>query len=695
MDTLDPPMIPDRLDGFDAVVVGAGPGGAAAAYRLATLGRRVLLVDRREFPRDKCCGDGLTRSAVRLLAELGVLDELTGAQRVGGVRIRMRGRGGRDFHYEDPDGTGYGMVVPRLELDAVLCRRAVRAGAVLWTGARATRLLGGAAGVHGVQVEYAGRRFSLRTPAVVAADGASSRLAHQAGLRSPDREWTGFAARGYFTHIADLDELLEIHLPLADVTDRRVLPSYGWVFPVGDGTANVGVGLFDPAHRENVRLLYERFVTELMATDHRFRAARPTGPMTGAPLRLDFDPSRCGVPGLLLVGDAAGLVSPFTGEGISFALESGLLAADRIDTARRRAETGPVDPAPYARQLAARQSGYFETGRYSVRRYLLAWRVLDATFDDDRPLFALCRRLALFPDGARAGVLLDPLPQPAPELARDLRRDLMAVGELLAGCVREDWPMFVRLGGVDEDLSTLSLRPAVLLLVAAAVGGREHPLRHALAAAVDLGLLAGLAVDSAREEPRSTGPRPTPWGNRFAVLVADFLLARAYEFAAQGGGPVVAEFAEALTVACEGRAQELRDDPSSGGGAGGAVLVGRAAIAFELPCRLGGRLGGARVPVVNALATYGREVGAAYALGEQLRELAGASRWGGSTQPGAVAPDDPRVAGLLGLIAEHAQRAREALRIVPAGPARELLARLATPGLPGTVDPDGRVMSVT
>ncbi|MFG1651139.1 geranylgeranyl reductase family protein [Micromonospora sp. NPDC049275] len=689
-------MVPDRLDGFDAVVVGAGPGGAAAAYRLAVLGRRVLLVDRREFPRDKCCGDGLTRSAVRLLADMGVLDELTGAQRVGGVRIRMRGRGARDFHYEDPDGTGYGMVVPRLELDAVLCRRAVSAGAVLWTGARATGLIGGGAGVHGVRIEYEGHRFALRAPAVVAADGASSRLAHQAGLRSPDREWTGFAARGYFTEVTDLDELLEIHLPLADVTDRRVLPSYGWVFPVGDGTANVGVGLFDPTHRENVRLLYERFVADLAATDRRFRAARPAGPMTGAPLRLDFDPSRCGVPGLLLVGDAAGLVSPFTGEGISFALESGLLAADRIDAALRHAEVGPVDPAPYARQLAVRQSGYFETGRYSVRRYLLAWRVLDATFDDDRPLFALCRRLALFPDGARAGVLLDPLPAPAPELARHLRRDLLAVGELLAGCVREDWPMFVRLGGVDEDLSTLSLRPSVLLLVAAAVGGREHPLRHALAAAVDLGLLAGLAVDSARDEAGSTGPRPTPWGNRFAVLVADFLLARAYEFAAQGGGPVVAEFAEALTVACEGRALELRAGPPSGSDAGGALLAGRAAVAFELPCRLGGRLGGARVPVVNALAAYGREVGAAHALGEQLRDLTGASRWGGSARPGAaVAHDDPRVIGLLGLVAEHAQRAREALRTVPAGPARELLARLATPELSGREGPGGRVMSVT
>jgi geranylgeranyl reductase family protein len=680
---------------YDAVVVGAGPGGSAAAYHLASRGRRVLLLDRRTFPRDKCCGDGLTRSAVRLLADMGVLGELNGAQRVGGVRIRMRGRGTREFRYGGGDGPGYGMVVPRVELDARLCAHAAAAGATLWTGAQATRLLGGPTGVYGVEVARDGRRLEVRAPAVVAADGAASPMARQAGLRSPEREWTGFAARGYFTGIEDMDDLLEIHLPLVDVTERHLLPSYGWVFPVGPGVANVGVGLFEPDHGENLRNLYDRFVADVMAADPRFRAARPDGPMTGAPLRLDFDPARCGVPGLLLVGDAAGLVSPFTGEGISFALESGLLAAAHIDAVLGPNDadepSAPVSPGPYARRLAARHGGYFETGRYSVRRYLLAWRVLDATFDDDRPLFALCRRLALFPDGARAGVVLDPLPEPDPVLSPILRRDLLAVAELLAGCVRDDWPMFVRLAGVTDDLSALTVRPAALLLLAGYIGGRRHPLRHALAAAMDLGLLAGLAVDSIREEdnrPEPDGHRAVPWGNRFSVLVADYLLARSYEFAARGGGPVVADFADALKAACEGRATELRAAPDRPADLSEhvQVLAGKLATAFELPCRLGARLGGASAPTVHALSAYGRHLGVSYALADELREATDASRWGhpmvsrASALPQVTSPaGDPHTAELLRLVVDHADQASLALARVPAGPARDLLAALARP----------------
>ena len=123
---------PDRLD---AVVIGAGPAGSATAYHLASRGRRVLLVDRRDFPRDKSCGDGLTRTAVRLLGEMGVLDELTGAQRVGGVRVGMRGRAAVT---SGAPGTGRrrtGWWCPGLELDAKLCNRAVRAGATLWSEA--------------------------------------------------------------------------------------------------------------------------------------------------------------------------------------------------------------------------------------------------------------------------------------------------------------------------------------------------------------------------------------------------------------------------------------------------------------------------------------------------------------------------------------------------------------------------------
>jgi len=404
--------------------------------------------------------------------------------------------------------------------------------------------------------------------------------------------------------------------------------------------------------------------------------------MTAAPLRTDFTPDRCGVPGLLLVGDAAGLTSPFTGEGIGFALESGALAAEHIDESLGADQI--VRPEPYARRLGLRHGGHFETGRYSVRRYLLAWRVLGATFHDDRPLFSLCRRLALFPEGAYAEVLLDPLPKPDPAIDRMLRRDLLAVAELLAGTVRDDWPMFVKLNGFGESLSAHRVRPAVLLLLATYVGGRSPSLAQIMAAAVDLGLLAGLAADSVRQAGEQDG-RPA-WGNRFAVLAADFFLARAYELAAAGGGAVTAEFAEALSALCQGRGREL-----SAGGAGGPaerdrILRDKTAMAFELPCRLGARLGGCDAPTIEALAAYGRHLGITYALAKGTR-----SDWG--TSPFFPRTSDELLAGQTDrLVAAHAQAAEQALARVPESSVRDLLARICAGPLSHGLSSSGPVV---
>ncbi|YCK38037.1 FAD-dependent oxidoreductase [Actinomadura sp. ATCC 39365] len=262
---------------FDAVVVGAGPAGSAAAYHLARRGRSVLLVERRAFPRDKCCGDGLTRGAVRQLAEMGVLPDLADAQRVGGVRVHMRGKGARDFPY-----SGFGLVLPRFDLDARLCARAVEAGATLWT-AQVSGPIGGPSGVRGIEMIRDGRRTRVEAPVVVAADGAASRLARQTGLRPPGREWTGFAARAYYAGIKGTDDLLQIVLPLTDVTDKHLLPSYGWIFPLGQGRANVGVGLFGPMNPEGLRGMFDRFVADLAELDPGFATATREGPMSGAP----------------------------------------------------------------------------------------------------------------------------------------------------------------------------------------------------------------------------------------------------------------------------------------------------------------------------------------------------------------------------------------------------------------------------
>ncbi len=166
-----------ETEGPDAIVVGAGPGGSSAAFHLARRGRRVLLVDRSRFPRDKSCGDGVTRASVRLLDEMGLGDALSRFQPIRGVEVRMRNRGSRVFEYpRDIAPPSAGVVVPRLVLDELIVRRAVEAGATLWEDARATDLLWQEGTVAGVKIQRDGGTLSVRAPMVVAADGASSAL---------------------------------------------------------------------------------------------------------------------------------------------------------------------------------------------------------------------------------------------------------------------------------------------------------------------------------------------------------------------------------------------------------------------------------------------------------------------------------------------------------------------------------------
>jgi flavin-dependent dehydrogenase len=227
----------------------------------------VLLIDARQFPRDKSCGDGLTRPAVALLEEMGVLPELSGAQRVRGVRVTMHGRGTRDYRYPEPS---HGIVIPRLALDDILRRRTVEAGAELRERLSATRLIYSGGAVCGVELSDG---TSLRASVVLAADGAASALARDAGLSTGAQ--MGFAIRGYYEGIGELDAMLEIKLPLMDPAERYLLPSYGWIFPTGPGTANIGIGLFRRLHGANLRVVMRYFVEGLRRSSSRFRECGP------------------------------------------------------------------------------------------------------------------------------------------------------------------------------------------------------------------------------------------------------------------------------------------------------------------------------------------------------------------------------------------------------------------------------------
>ncbi len=315
--------------GYDVIVVGAGPAGSATAYHLAAAGRRVLLLEAARLPRDKSCGDALTARAIQLLTDMGVTPTLPRTNPIRGARIHMRGHEPRDFAYATAGSCG--SVISRRVLDKAVCDRAVAAGALLWETARVTGPVIEDGRVAGVRVHRNGRLIIVRAPVVVAADGARSRLAQAAGLRPRGGTDLGVAIRGYLSDVDGLSDRQEIFLPLADMTQRHLLPSYGWIHPTGPHEANVGVGIFAPPSGFSARELLRTFVARLRAEHQGFGSSRRQGSWAAAPMRFDFSPDHCAGDGILLVGDAAGLVSPFTGEGISYALESARTAAEVID----------------------------------------------------------------------------------------------------------------------------------------------------------------------------------------------------------------------------------------------------------------------------------------------------------------------------------------------------------------------------
>ena len=612
-------------DGYDAIIVGAGPAGASAAFHLARRDRRVLMIDAHRFPRDKSCGDGLTPPAVRMLGEMGVLPLLSASHDVRGVRVFMRGHGTRDFHYAHrSDLDGHGLVVPRHVLDEAICRRAVAAGADLWEQARVTAPVLDTDRVVGVLVRRGGRTLEVRAPVVVAADGAHSRLARAIGLLPTPAVPLGFAIRGYLPDIADLDDMLEIFLPLTDPSDRYVLPSYGWVFPTGSDSANVGVGLFRKSENGNLGRLLDGFLARLSAERPSFRSRLPGGKWTAAPLRFDFSPERCVGPGVVLVGDAAGLVSPFTGEGISYALESGKLAADVIDRNLRAARRTP-DLYDYALLLEHSYSGYFETGRHSARRYQLVWHVLESTFDSERPPYVLCRRAVLLPEGAGEPHLSRLVDDVAPLIApgTNVRDDLLAVGEVMTGAVRKEWPFLARLAVSGQGDPGIPFRPALLLLLASYLGDPDRDALIQVGTALELGYVAALAQLGVENDRVDMGK--SNWGNKFSILVGDFLLAKALQLSVRGGRSVMEMISTAIARACRGRVAELRHafDVELTEAECLDIIAMKTATLFELPCKLGAHLAHTDPRYTRALTRYGHHLGIAFQLTDDVLDISG------------------------------------------------------------------------
>lgn len=341
-----------RESKHDVVIVGAGPAGSGLAYFLAQQGREVLLIDKAEFPRDKTCGDGLTPRALGVLRTMGVLPQVEAAgHRLNGIHFYARH--GQKVASPIPawkDLPRYLLVVPRLKLDDVLRQHAVAAGVEFRPHVEATGVLREGDAITGVSVQSPTGPQILHARQTVLAVGASVGLLERAGLL-PVTPHFGRAARAYFHDMTGLADAIEFHL------DSIPLPGYGWVFPISSTAANVGVGYFAPPGQKPKHSSPKQALGVLLdqpAVARRLAQARAVGPTRGYPLRFDFPTAQVAFPGLLLVGEAAGLVNPLTGEGIDYALESAEVAAAALDEALRAGASPAQLAEAYTRAMRSR-----------------------------------------------------------------------------------------------------------------------------------------------------------------------------------------------------------------------------------------------------------------------------------------------------------------------------------------------------
>ncbi len=343
---MNPMQAPQTENCADVIIVGAGPAGATTATYLARAGVDVLLLEKSTFPREKVCGDGLTPRGVKQLLALGV--DVSGPEWVKNKGLRVVG-GNVSLELPWPELTNfpnYGLVRTRLDFDEMLATMAVKAGARMRQATNVgLPIIDEKTGrITGVNAKTADGPATFHAPLVIAADGVSARVALGMGLEKSEKRPIGVAVRRYYkSEVRTHDDYLESHLELWDRSDAKnplLMPGYGWIFGMGDGTVNVGLGVLNSSKafgRTDYRSLLK---TWMAGTPQEWQLNEDTamGGILGAALPMGFNRTPHYRDGLLLVGDAGGAVNPFNGEGIAYAMESAAMAAEAVLQALGRPE---------------------------------------------------------------------------------------------------------------------------------------------------------------------------------------------------------------------------------------------------------------------------------------------------------------------------------------------------------------------
>ena len=317
----------------EVLVVGGGPAGTAAAHWLARAGHEVLVVEKKEYPREKTCGDGLTPRSILQLIEMGFDFSVPEFHRVHGLRAYSSELMIEMAWPDHPVLPPWGGVIRRSDLDMQVAALAEKQGVVVRQNTTASPILESGR-IAAVELAMNGNRERIEPEFVIVADGSLSRFGRELGaVRDKSRPY-GLAARAYYSSPMADDGFMESQLDLHDA-EGVTIPGYGWVFPMGDGSVNIGVGVLSTFHRwkdVNTSSLMDAMADS--APDHW--GLTPESKLTdarGGKLPMSFSVGPLVGSNWLLVGDAAGAINPFNGEGIAYAYETGRMAAEHVAAA--------------------------------------------------------------------------------------------------------------------------------------------------------------------------------------------------------------------------------------------------------------------------------------------------------------------------------------------------------------------------
>lgn len=326
------------MKSYDLIVVGAGPGGATAATVAARNGLSTLLIDKATFPRDKICGDAISGKSVDVLRKLGMLDAVVRDESLGSWGCTFSGPSGDEVAIpftkmlDKPVAPGF--VVRREVFDDLIFKFAVSAGAEIQSNTSVTGLLRDGDTVVGVSTRDANDEHrDVSAPLVIGADGAYSVVAKELGMAQLNEKHYVAGLRAYYRGVGGFHPLNHIEIHYVDES----IPGYFWIFPLPNGMANVGIGMLSSIiKKKDIKLkeLLQRMIQHPRFRD-RFENATPIGGIKGWGLPLGSKPRQMAGNGWMLIGDAASLIDPFTGEGIGNAMTSGWKAAEWATSATK------------------------------------------------------------------------------------------------------------------------------------------------------------------------------------------------------------------------------------------------------------------------------------------------------------------------------------------------------------------------